>query len=258
MPYRASLFAKLRKLPVDFLLAFINATAILVIVAALVALIAIARVNTFGRDLAATMTDAVLSRIDLPSREVLANLQNVAGEIRSFGNSLREFRKGENPILQSEMARLEEAMTRLNVNIDRLTTVRTILTDEAINRLSRSVSDTLTRLRACSSETAQEKSPKNSLRVCQPVRIANQSTETAVSALVALEPAEALITPAHSVGSEACAQTSMWSRQEPPTRSPGEALRYSARLWWQCPPILGSSSTYAHPTECIMPLGPER
>ena len=51
---------RLRRLPGQFLLALINATAILVIVAAVVALIAMARVNTFAENIVATMTEAVL------------------------------------------------------------------------------------------------------------------------------------------------------------------------------------------------------
>ena len=82
--------ARLRRLPGQFLLALINATAILVIVAAVVALIAMARVNTFAENIVATMTEAVLSKIDLPSRDVLANLRNLTEEVRTLGNTLRK------------------------------------------------------------------------------------------------------------------------------------------------------------------------
>jgi hypothetical protein len=49
---------------------------------------------------------------------------------------------GENPAVQFEIARLKEALTTLNVSVDRLANTRTILTDEAIGQLGRAVTDT--------------------------------------------------------------------------------------------------------------------
>ena len=56
-PDRNGITARLWKLPGQLLLALINATAILVIVAAIVALVAIARINHFAENIVATMTD---------------------------------------------------------------------------------------------------------------------------------------------------------------------------------------------------------
>ena len=89
--------ARLWRLPGQLLLALINATATLVIVAAIVALVAIARINHFAENVAATMTETVLSKVDLPSKNVLANLQNLTAEVRSLGNTLREIKAGEHP-----------------------------------------------------------------------------------------------------------------------------------------------------------------
>src|SRR5262249_23417899 len=96
-----------------------------------------------------------LSKIDLPSRDVLKNLNNLTEEIRSLRASFREARKGGDPILEARIARLEQAAGTLSANIDRLTKARTILTDEAIGHLGRSVSDTWTKMRGCPSETGQ-------------------------------------------------------------------------------------------------------
>ena len=147
--------ARLWRLPRDLLLALINATAVLVIVAAFLALLAMARIDNFAGSVAATMTDAVLSRIDLPSREVLANLRSLREDVRAAGNSLREMKADDGAILQTEVARLRERMTALNGSIDRLTNARTALTDEAIGQLGRSVTDTLTRMRNCAPRVGQ-------------------------------------------------------------------------------------------------------
>ena len=154
-PHRNEISARLRRLPVDFLLALINATAILVIVAAILALVVMVRIDNLAGRVVTTMTEAVLSKIDLPSKNVLANLRNLTEEVRTLGNTLRDIKVGENPVIQIEIARLKEALTALNASVDRLTNTRTILTDEAIAQLGRAVTDTLTQMRGCTSKVGQ-------------------------------------------------------------------------------------------------------
>ena len=154
-PNRNKLSARLRRLPVDFLLALINATAILVIIAAILVLVAMVRIDNFAGRIVSTMTAAVLSKIDLPSKDVLGNLRNLTEEVRTLGNTLREIKVGENPAVQLEITRLKEALTVLNVSVDRLANARTILTDEAIGQLGRAVTDTLTKLKGCGSNVGQ-------------------------------------------------------------------------------------------------------
>src|SRR5260370_3719438 len=147
--------ARLWRLPGQLLLALINATAILVIVAAIVTLVAIARINGFAENIAATMTEAVLSKVDLPQNDVMANIRNLTAEVSTLGNTLREIKAGEHPALQPELAQLNEALTVLNVSVDRLGSARSILTDEAIGQLGRTVTDALRKLRDCSSSPRQ-------------------------------------------------------------------------------------------------------
>jgi hypothetical protein len=147
--------ARLRRLPGQLLLVLVNATTILVIVAAILALVAVERINHLAGNVAATMTEAVLSKVGLPAKGVLANLQTLTTEVRTLGNALREIRAGENPLLQSEIARLNETLAGLNISVDRLGNARLLLTDEAIERLGRAVTDALIKLRACSSDAAR-------------------------------------------------------------------------------------------------------
>lgn len=151
-PDHHGISARLRRLPGQLLLALINATAILVIVAAILALVTVARIEHFAGNIAATMTDAVLSKVDLPSKDVLANIRELTGEVRALGNALREIKAGENPVLQSEIARLKESLTVLSVSVDRLRGSRSILTDEVAARFGGTITQTLMRLRDCSSE----------------------------------------------------------------------------------------------------------
>ncbi len=161
-PVRNGISARLWRLLGQLLLSLINATAILAIVAAILTLIAIARIDRFVGNVAATMTEAVLSKVDLPSEKVLANLQNLTTQVRTLANAIREIKEGERPALQFEIARLKEALTVLNANVDRLGTARSILTDEAIGQLGQTVTDSLMKLRDCSS-TARKVPPRGPL-----------------------------------------------------------------------------------------------
>lgn len=161
-PDRDGISARLWKLPGQLLLSLINATAILVIVAAILTLIAIVRIDRFAENVVATMTEAVLSKVDLPSKNVLANLRNLTVQVRTLGNTLREIKEGENPALQFEIAQMKEALTVLNISIDRLGSARSILTDEAIGQLGQTVTDSLMKLRDCSS-SAHKAAPHGTL-----------------------------------------------------------------------------------------------
>ena len=152
-PDRNGIAARLWRLPRQLLLALINATAILVIVAAILALVAVARIDHFAENVVATMTEAVLSKVDLPPKGVLANLQSLTAEVRALRNAVGEFKPGENPALQSEIAQLKEKLTVLNSSVERLRGARSLLTDEAIGQLGRTATDALVKLRDCASTT---------------------------------------------------------------------------------------------------------
>jgi hypothetical protein len=154
-PARNGITARLWRLPGQLLLALINATSILVIVTAILALVAIARIDHFAGNVVATMTEAVLSKVGLPSKDVLANLQNLTAEVRALRNAVGEFRTGENPALQFEIAQLKEKLTALNINVERLRSARSFLTDEAIGQLGRTATDALMKLRDCSPSVGQ-------------------------------------------------------------------------------------------------------
>src|SRR5260221_14680926 len=108
-PDGSGISARLWRLPGQLLLALINATAVLVIVAAIGTLVAIARINGFAENVAATMAEAVLSKVDLPQKDVVANIRNVTAGGRTLGNTLREIKSGEHHALQRELAQLQQA-----------------------------------------------------------------------------------------------------------------------------------------------------
>jgi hypothetical protein len=154
-PDRNGISARLWKIPRQLLLALINATALLVIIAAILALVAMARISHFADHVAATMTEAVLAKVGLPPKRALANLQELRAEVRTLGNTLRQIKAGEHPVLQSDIEQLKQALTAVNSSVDRLGNAKSILTDEVIEQLGRAVTDALMRLRDCSPSARQ-------------------------------------------------------------------------------------------------------
>jgi len=98
------IIARFWKFPGQLLLALINAIAILVIVAAILAVVAIVRIHHFAGNVTATVTEAVLSKVELPPKEVMANLGDPTAEVRSLRDAIGEIKADENSRLQSEIA----------------------------------------------------------------------------------------------------------------------------------------------------------
>jgi hypothetical protein len=145
------IFARLWRLPGQLLLALINGTAMLVIIGSILAIVAVVRIEHFVETIAATTTNAVLSKIDLPSKDVLANIRELTGEVRALGNTLREIKAGADPVLESKIARLREPLAALSTSVDRLGSSRSTLTDEIVTRFGDTITQTLMKLKDCSS-----------------------------------------------------------------------------------------------------------
>jgi|SRR5437588_196165 len=144
-PIGDGISARLWRLPGQLLLALLNATAIFLIAAAILTPLALHRVDRFAENITATMTGAALSKIDLPSKDVLANIRDLTAELRGLRTTLRDARAADRP----ELDRLNERLVRLNAGVDRLTSARSVLADEAIRQFGVSAADAVTRLKDC-------------------------------------------------------------------------------------------------------------
>ena len=154
-PIAAGFSARLRRLPGQLVLALINATAILVIAAAILALVAMARIDHLAGRVAGTMTDAVLAKAGGLPREVLADLPRLRAELQRFGDALRERKLGESAAVQAEAAQLREALAALRTSIDRLASARSALTDDAIRQFDLGAADALVKRRGCASAAGE-------------------------------------------------------------------------------------------------------
>ena len=130
-PDSNELSLRLRRLPRQLLMALINGTAILVIAAAILALVATWKVTHLAENVSATMTDAVLSRIDVEPQQLLAGIRSVGGDVRSLAKTLKEARAEEAFRQDPEIERLSERLGTLQASIERLGDARSQLVEEA-------------------------------------------------------------------------------------------------------------------------------
>lgn len=149
-PDSNELSLRLRRLPRQLLMALINGTAILVIVAAILALVATSKVTHLAENVSATMTDAVLSRIDVEPQQLLAGIRGVGEDVRALAKTLKEARADETLRQNPEIERLSERLGTLQASIERLGDARSQLVEEAIARVTRTVAEGLENFRACS------------------------------------------------------------------------------------------------------------
>lgn len=147
--------ARLRKLPGQLLLALVNGTAILVIAASILALVATAKITHLAETVAATMTDAVLSRVDVKPALVLAKLESVSAEVQALRTALEEKKADSLASLDPAIERLNQRLEALETSVVQLRDARSRLMDEATARLSLSLGDALQRFGACKADAAR-------------------------------------------------------------------------------------------------------
>lgn len=140
---------RLRALPRQLLLALINGTAILVIAASILAIIASSKVTHLAQNVASTMTDAVFSRIGENPKQVIQDLRSVSDEVHTLLAALEQRKADEPARLGPEIARLDERLSSLEGAIEKLRDARSRLIDEAIAKIGSSLSEGLQNFRAC-------------------------------------------------------------------------------------------------------------
>lgn len=140
---------RLRRLPGQLLLALVNATAVLVIVAGIVVIIAFNAVNQSAARLAGTVTEAVAAEMKVHPQQLLDSVENLNAEIRAYRSASSAERSERVDRLEASITELSDAASQLN---DTLSNASVRLTDEAIRQASDAITDSLLRLRNCRPE----------------------------------------------------------------------------------------------------------
>jgi hypothetical protein len=136
---KSELPTRLRRLPGQLMLAV---TAILVIVVAIIAMIASSKVAHLAQNVASTMTDAVLSRVN-------SSPQKVIHDVHTLTVALSRTRTEGVSGLGPEVARLNERLGSLNANLEELRGARSDLIDEFVTKAGNALGEAFRNLRAC-------------------------------------------------------------------------------------------------------------
>ena len=90
---QSKLSRRLRALPGQFLLTLINGTAVLIIIAALLVIVAFNRVENAAGNISATMTESVLAKFDLGDRRILTEVEDLRAEVAALVTAITEERE---------------------------------------------------------------------------------------------------------------------------------------------------------------------
>lgn len=143
------LSARLRRLPGQLLLALVNGTVVLIIVAAVLVVVAAARIDHLAANVAATMTDAVLTRLDAEPQQLRTELRSFGDKVGELTAALKTAAADGSPLLGGQIAELGEQVAALRASIEQLDGAKTHLIDETITAFGQSVAAGIGRWRQC-------------------------------------------------------------------------------------------------------------
>lgn len=137
--------ARLRKTSGNLVLALLNATLLLFIAAAVLALVLIDRTRTIAADVTSEVTHAAIASTGLDPADTLAELRVVSTEMIELKTAIRE-RRGD---LDARTVALSDRLDKLEATIDGLRARKDELADAAIDKASLVAGNALSRLRNC-------------------------------------------------------------------------------------------------------------
>jgi hypothetical protein len=139
---------RLRRLPVQFLLALLNATAILVIVAAVLAMIAVARVEQVADNIATAVSDAVFSQVDVDPRQTIVDVRELSAEVRALGAELAEARTG-GTSAEGAIDNLTVRLHNLQLSLDALLAFRADVAEDVLRAASEGLASGVAQFGRC-------------------------------------------------------------------------------------------------------------
>ena len=176
-----ALGARLRRLPRDLLLALVNATAVLVLLAALAALWLVDRLQTAVADTAASATAAVLGTAGLDAAATLSELRDLNREVAALRTRLDRNEAGTPD--SSDAAALSAQLQQIEAALQQLVDARGYITDRAIDRVGQHVTASVAALRRC---PALAGAPDSRSRPSFPQVELDADTRRAVAALCSI------------------------------------------------------------------------
>jgi hypothetical protein len=143
----------LPRLAGQLLLALINGTSILVIVAAILVIVASQKVTHLAHDVATTMTNAALARVGGTIPGIAKDLESASENVRALADVLKQLRQDRANLADPYLLRLDASVDRLTADMQELKETRSMLVDALITKIGLWVSDGLRYLWVCSAKT---------------------------------------------------------------------------------------------------------
>lgn len=137
--------ARLRATLGNLLLALLNATLLLFILAAICGLLLIGKVRSLSADVAGEMSRAAVSATGLDPAAALGELQALRTEVVDLRQALAARREDVAPVAE----RLEARLDRVEAVLDEIRERRFELSDRTVNRLSEAASRFMREARDC-------------------------------------------------------------------------------------------------------------
>ena len=142
---------RIRRLPGQLLVALVNATAILVIVAAALAILAVSRFETAGENLAAHLSREAVTQLGVTPGELKSKLDTLEEKMKSLQAGLAQARQTDDGPLRAQIADLNETLTELKAAVVKLGDAHPQVVEAAIRQIGATLTDTLLQLRNCRS-----------------------------------------------------------------------------------------------------------
>jgi hypothetical protein len=161
------------KLFKDLGLAFINATVVLIIVASVLIIILLNKVDTFSQDVATNAVNSAIGAVGLNPPQTLQKLDAMSLSLNELNAALNA--KKSKPLASDstgswsgssiatqtsspeevKIELLTRQLSELNTALDDLIAKKALFTDRAIEKVGKTVSETLTKMRDCASSNNQ-------------------------------------------------------------------------------------------------------
>ncbi|GGB39189.1 hypothetical protein GCM10011316_09030 [Roseibium aquae] len=144
-----TLGGRILALPGQFLLALINASAILVIVACVLVLMTLGRIETAGASLADAAAGAALARLDMTSETFQARLDRIEARLSAISTKLQDPEQQNAADLRRELSELTAMLQQVADTARALAVVQPEVTQAAIRQAGQTVTDSLLGLAGC-------------------------------------------------------------------------------------------------------------
>ncbi|WP_306141120.1 hypothetical protein [Roseibium sp. MMSF_3412] len=155
-----TLATRLKRLPGQLLLALINATALLVIVACVLVIVVLNRVDQASERISATVTEAALSKLEMTPAALKERLQSVDGKVAALVDQLETAGSRDDRALTLQVAELNRTLNDLKAAAQNLGSAGPDITEAAFRQAGETLTETILSVRGCTAMQTDE-TPRN-------------------------------------------------------------------------------------------------